>query len=85
MFQLYRGGQFYWWRKPENSEKTTDLSQVTDKRYHIMLYQVHVVISEIRILNFSSDMHFCIGSCKSNDQDQDDSSIYNEKIYAVND
>ncbi len=29
-FQLYRGGQFYWWRKLEYPEKTTDLSQVTD-------------------------------------------------------
>jgi hypothetical protein len=29
--QLYRGGQFYWWRKSEYPEKTTDLSQVTDK------------------------------------------------------
>jgi hypothetical protein len=31
IFQLYRGGQFYWRRKQEYPEKTTDLSQVTDK------------------------------------------------------
>ena len=30
IFQLYRGCQFYWWRKPEYPEKTTDLQQVTD-------------------------------------------------------
>ena len=33
--QLYRYDQFYGWKKPEDPEKTADLSQVTD---NIMLY-----------------------------------------------
>ena len=36
--QLHRDGQFYWWRKSKNPEKTTDLPQITDKLYHTVVY-----------------------------------------------
>ena len=33
IFQLYHGGQFYWWKKPDCTEKTTDLSHLIFNLY----------------------------------------------------
>ena len=63
LFQLYRGCQFHCWGKPEDPEKTTDLSQVTDKLYHMMLYTSPWSRFELTTsVVIGTD---CIGSCKS--------------------
>ena len=60
IFQLYRCCQFYWWRKPEDPEKTIDLSQTLS----------HNVASSTprHVRGSSSQLEWligtdCIGSC----------------------
>jgi len=57
IFKLYRGGRFYWWRKPIYQYKTTDLPQLIYIHYHTMFYRLHLVMSAIRTHNVSSDRH----------------------------
>ena len=67
IFKLYCGSQFYWWRKLEYQEKTTDLSQLTNFiTYIVMLYQVHLAWAGFELTMLAVTGTDCIGSYKSN-------------------
>jgi hypothetical protein len=68
------------WRSVLLVEKTTDLLQVTDTLYHIMLYRVDFAMNRLRTLNFINDRHYWTGSCKSNYHTITTSSI----LYIIN-
>jgi len=42
IFQLYHGDQFWWWKKPEYPERTTDHGKATGKLYHLRLREPHI-------------------------------------------
>ena len=66
IFQLCRGGQFYWWRKPEYTKKTIDLPQVTHKLYHIKFHRIHLVWVGFELTTLVVICTDCLGSYKSN-------------------
>jgi len=66
IFRLYRGGQFYSWKKPEYPEETTDMSQVTDRLYHMILYRVLLAMNGFELTTLVVIGTDCTCSWKSN-------------------
>ena len=54
IFQLYRAGQFYWWRKPEDPEKGIQIASILENsvagQINTILIQKHLLWSVITTL-----------------------------------
>ena len=57
IFQSYRGGQVYWWRKPEYPEKNNDLLQANSQTFSDNVVSSTLRLSGIRIDNVGGDRH----------------------------
>jgi hypothetical protein len=57
--------KYCWWR---NLQKTTDMSQVTDKRYRILLYRVHLAWAGFELTALVVIGTDCTSSFKANYQ-----------------
>jgi hypothetical protein len=56
------------WRSVLLVEETTDMSQVTDRLYHIMLYQIHIHLAMSGIQNHNFCFSITLPSANSNTQ-----------------